>query len=77
MKNISTNTSCALLGIIMLLGGVFMETVSIVCIVKANDTLGTIIVIGMNLASIGLIILSIIQLKDSIHHPSPRMITFK
>ena len=68
MKNILTNTSCTFLGIIMLFGGIFMEIVSIICIAKANDTLGTIIVIGMNLASIGLIILSIIQLKDSIHH---------
>ena len=68
MKNILTDTSCVLLGIIMLLGGIFMETVSIICITKANDTLGTVIVIGMNLVSIGLIILSFIQLKDSIHH---------
>ena len=66
MKNILANAICILLSIVMMLCGVFMELVSFTCIIKSVNVLGIVFGIGLNLASIGMIVLSFIQLKDII-----------
>ncbi len=65
-NNILANTVCIVLSIVLVLCGVFCGLISFMCIAIATNVIGLIIGVGLCLASIGLIVLSIIEIKDVI-----------
>ena len=74
MKNIFMKIGMIILTTIMIAGSITLMMVGIVCIKISTNLLGMIIGMGVNVASIGAFVMSIIQMKDVIQN-TPSHIT--
>ena len=67
MKNIFMKIGMIILTTLMIAGSIILMMVGIVCIRISTNLLGMIIGIGVNVASVGAFVMSIVQMNDVIH----------
>lgn len=73
MKNIFMKIGMIILTTVMIVGSITLMMVGIVCIRISTNLFGMIIWMGVNITSIGALVMSIIQMKDVIQDIPPHI----
>jgi len=73
MKNTFMKIGMIILTTLMVVGSIILMMVGIVCIRISTNLLGMIIGMGVNITSVGALIMSIIQMKDVIQDMPSRI----